>query len=143
MFGTIRSDAKVPRLAGVQCQLLEKKRIAVGLGDDFLGHQVDQMLRPEHRANHLNAVVPRQRLQRGLPRIGLVDPRRPVAGPVGRQQQDPGVANIFREKAEELLRYLVDPMEVLEHQNQRTPLTALYSELPQRLESLAFDRFGI
>ena len=101
------------------------------------------MLRPKHRANHLDAVVPGQRLQRGLPRIGLVDPRRPIAGPVGGEQQHPDVAKILREKAEELLRYLVDPMEVLEHQDQRTPLTALYRELPEGFESLAFDRFGI
>ena len=34
-------------------------------------------------------------------------------------------------------------MEVLEHQDQGTLLTALYSELPEGFESLAFDRFRI
>src|ERR1700720_3210756 len=101
------------------------------------------MLRPEHGPDHLDAVVPRQWLQRGLPRIGLVDPRRPVAGPVSGEQQHPDVANILREKAEKLFRYLVDPMEVLEHKNKGAPVTALYRELPEGFESFAFDRFGI
>ena len=53
----------------MQCQLLQKKRVAIGLGDDFPGYQIDQVLRPEHRSNHLNAVVLRQWLQRRLPGI--------------------------------------------------------------------------
>ena len=56
----------------MQRQLLEKKRVAVGLGDNFLGHQVDEMLDPQHRANHPDAVVLRQWLQRRLPGKGLL-----------------------------------------------------------------------
>ena len=33
--------AQLPRLADMQCQLLEEKRVAVPLSDNFLGHQVD------------------------------------------------------------------------------------------------------
>jgi hypothetical protein len=47
--------AKVPRLADVQCQLLQKKRVAIRLGDDFLSYEIDEMLRPKHRSNHLYA----------------------------------------------------------------------------------------
>ena len=97
----VRAD--VPRLAGIQCQLLEKERIAICLGDDFMGDQVDEVLGAEHRADHLNAVVPGQRLQRRLPGIGLVNPRRPVAGPIGRQQQDARVANTLRQEPDEFL----------------------------------------
>ena len=134
--------AQIPRLAGMQCQLLEEKRIAVAFGDDFLGQQVDELLRPKHRADHQDAVVPRQWLQRGLPRIRLVDPRRPVAGPVSGEQQDPNVAKILREKAEKLLRYLVDPMKVLEHQNERTPVTALTASCRRVSKALLLTASG-
>ena len=77
--------SQVPRFSCVQCQLFQKKRVAIGLGNNFLGYQVDQMLCPEHRADHLHAVVPGQRLQGGLSRIRLVYPRGLVTGPVGRK----------------------------------------------------------
>ncbi len=50
--------SKVSRFARVEGQLLEKKRITVALGDDFLGYQVDQTLHPKHRSNDIDAVVP-------------------------------------------------------------------------------------
>jgi len=103
----------------VERQLFEEKRIAIGLGDDFRAHQLGKALRAEHRANHLKAIVAGQWLQRRLPRIRLVDPRGAVPRPIGRQHQDAGPGGILRQEADELFRYLVDPVEVLEHQNYR------------------------
>ena len=51
----VRSE--IACLAGVQRQLLEKKRIALGLRDDFLGYQLNEALRPKHRPDHVQAVV--------------------------------------------------------------------------------------
>jgi hypothetical protein len=50
--------AQVPRFPGMQCQLLEEKRIAVAFGDDLLGQQVDELLGPKHRADHQGAILP-------------------------------------------------------------------------------------
>jgi hypothetical protein len=52
-------------------------------------------------------------------------------------------ATIFGEKPEELFGYLVDPMQVLQHQNKRPPMTALYGELSEGFESLRLMASGL
>jgi hypothetical protein len=103
----------------VERQLLQEERIAVGLTYYFFAHQLDEALRTEHRTNHLKAVVAGQWLQRRLLRIRLVNPRGAVPRPIGRQHQDAGVGRILDQEPDELFRYPVDPVEVLEHQYQR------------------------
>src|SRR6266851_8634305 len=39
----------------MQRELLQKERVTVGLGNDFLRHQVDEALGAEYRPNHLQA----------------------------------------------------------------------------------------
>jgi hypothetical protein len=109
----------------------------------FLGDQLDQTLGANHRANDVDAVVPRQRLQRCLPRIGLVDPKRAVAGPVGRDHQDPGVTEMVGQDREKLLRDLIDPMEILEHEDQGARATGPDAEPAENFESFVFDRLGV
>jgi hypothetical protein len=107
------------RLTSVKRQLFEEKGIAVALGDDFLGQQLDQAIGAQHRANNIEAVVAGERLQRQLTRVGCADPRRAIPGAITRQHQYPGVWNIFCQEAGELFRDLVNPMQILQHQDKR------------------------
>src|ERR1700730_1964461 len=66
-----------------------------------------------------------------------------VAGPVGSQHQNAGIRRILRQEPEELFRYLVNPMEVLEHEYKRPLGTRLDAEPMKDLKGLRLDCFRI
>src|ERR1700730_234566 len=134
--------SKVLRLAGMKGQLLEKEGKARRLGDDLLGGQFDEPLDVKHRADDVDTVVPRQWLHRHLSGIGFVDPRWTVLRPVSRQHQNARVADIFCQEPEKLFRYLVDPMQILEHQDERPLETQFDADLAKDFEGFRLARFG-
>ena len=57
------SRAVIADLAGVQGELFEEQRVAVGPGDDLLSQRVVETFLLQHGADDVQAVVPGQRLQ--------------------------------------------------------------------------------
>jgi hypothetical protein len=55
--------------------------------------------------------------------VGRVSEGWRIAGAVGQQDDDPRGRGSVQQEAEDLLRVLVDPMEILDGQNDRAPFT--------------------
>ena len=118
-----RDRRRVGLFADGPAQLLEEERVALRLAQDRGGQGVLRPAGAQQRLHDALAVAPRQRLERELGRIGLVHPRRPVAGPVRQEREDGRARRRSDQGGETLLRGAVDPLEVLAHEHDR-PLPA-------------------
>ncbi len=142
-LGDHQIRAMIADFAGVQSELFEKQRVAVGLGDDLLGQRIGETVLSQHGADDVKAVVPGQRLQLDLGWLRFVDPGRTILRAMRSQQQDAGISDILRQKLEQFLGYRVDPMQVLQYQHQRASSASLDAEPVQDVKALGFYRFGV
>jgi hypothetical protein len=100
-------------------QLLEEKWIALGFVEDDPGSRARIRHVGEQRAQDRKALVGGQRPERELGRVGAVHPGGSVSRPVGREQEDAGSGQTIDQRPEVGLRGLVDPVEILHHQDHR------------------------
>src|SRR2546427_11081744 len=75
-----------------------------------------------------------ERLERDLGRVGLVHPRRAVPGPVDREEQNRRGREVLDEEGETVLRRLVDPVQVFDHEDDRPPPAPLEDQLAECVE---------
>lgn len=73
---------------------------------------------------------------------GLADPRRAIPRPVRREEQSRSPHHAVHERRHALLRRRVDPLEVLDHEDDRAALGAVQPHLPERLEGSGLDGAG-
>ena len=90
----------------------------------------------------LQAVLPRQGRERDLGDVGAVHPGRPVARPVGDDAHRRQPRRAVHQGGEALLRRRVDPVEVLDDEEDRPPPRPAQDELAQRLEGPGLDGRG-
>src|SRR2546422_3842445 len=73
-------------------------------------------------------------MERDLGRVGLVHPRRAVPGPVDREEQNRRGREVLDEEGETVLRRLVDPVQVFDHEDDRPPPAPLEDQLAECVE---------
>ena len=123
-------------------QLLEEERVALGLVEDQLCERVLGVRGGQQRPDDGEAVVRRQLPERQLRRERPIAPGRPIAGPIGRDQQDRRPEQALGEKREVLLGRPVDPVEVLHLEDERPLATPAQAHLPEGLEGPRLDDLG-
>ena len=128
-------------LAHGERELLEEQGVPLGLGHDDRGERRRRLGGLEHGPDDARAVGDGQRLERDLGRVGLLDPRGAIPGPVREDEEDRRARQALDQGAEVLVRRLVDPVDVLDREDERAPPTALQAELALGLEGARLDRF--
>ena len=98
-------------------QLFEKERIAFGLGEDRLGYRARHGIRPQHGSHDRETGLAGQGSQREVRGVGAIDPRRPVPGPIRRDEKDRRRREALDEERQILLGSLVDPVQVLHEED--------------------------
>ena len=88
----------------------------------------------QHRPHDVQALLRGERLQRHLRHAGLLAPRRAIAEAVRAHHEHRGARDNLGERGEILLGRTVDPVQVLDDDDQRRVTALLDDELPQRLE---------
>jgi hypothetical protein len=140
-------DGQIPRWAGLlrhgPRELLEEERISFGLVEDELGHRVGEVPRWEDRVDHGQTVLTGEPVEGELRGVGLVHPRRPVAGSVCAHQKDRRTGEVLDQGDEVVLRRLVDPVEILDGEDQRLALAALEAEQAEDLDRPALMASGL
>ena len=121
-------------------QLLQEERVALGLGQDHLHQRRRHVAVAQHRLHDAAGLVGIERLQRDVGGVRLVDPRRPVAGTIGRDDEHRRAAHRLRQRLEELARGGVHPVQVLDHQHARPLAAAPAQQLAQDLEDARLER---
>ena len=119
--------------------LLQEKWIAFRLLEDESGDGLGHAVRRDDRPHDAEAVRRRQAVERELRGIGLLDPAGAVPGPERCQQQDPRAGEALGERLQVFLRGPVDPVRVLDRENDRPPLAAVQAHLAQCLERARLD----
>src|SRR5262245_35987542 len=85
--------------------------------------------------HHSRTFVQGQTAQGELRGIGLLKPWWTVARTIGGEQQDGGTRETLDERCQVILGRMVDPMQILDLDNQGALLTTLETHLLQCLES--------
>ena len=115
-------------------QLLDEEGIAFRLVEDRPRHRLRCWRLAKDGARHRQAILGREWAQRDLRRVGLVDPCHTVAGPVGHDDEDRQASQTFSQRAQVLLRGCVDPVQVLNPEDQWPDAAAADRHLPECLE---------
>ena len=102
------------------------------LGEERLGYPWQDGLLLEHCLDNLHTVLRRERRNSELGSVGLLQPRRPISRAVGAEDQDGCTGEPLNQRCEKRLRGGINPVHVFDHENERSLLTALEPELPQR-----------
>ena len=137
--GARRADLLL--LGGVPRQLLEEERVALGLREDAPGDGVGRFLRRQEGGDHAEALLDRERLQRDLGHVRPVRPGRPVAGAIGEDEQQ-GHARQALDGGAERLGRRVDPVQVLDGDDERARPAAVRAHPAEDLEGPALYRVG-
>ena len=74
---------------------------------------------PENCRQHFIGAVLFQRLEPQQMAAGLVSPAQPIFGPVIHQEQNPLTGHLLHEQVEKSLALVIQPMQILDHQNER------------------------
>ena len=109
--------------------LLEEERIALGPREEEPLQGLEAGVAPEQRLQQRGRTLRRERVQPELAVVGLPAPAVPVLGTVVDEEQEPGRRQALDQPVEHRLRLGVDPVEVLEHDQERLDL-ALPQEEP-------------
>ena len=123
-------------------QLLEEERVALGLLDDPVQRLVGERGGGERRAEERRALVGGERRERDLGRVGLREPRGPVAGPVRQHEQDRRAGEAVHQRLHVRLRCPVDPVQVFDRHDQRPAAAAVEAHLAQDQEHPGLDGLG-
>src|SRR5438034_9579810 len=111
-------------------EFLHEKRIALRLAQDRLGQGLRQFLDGDG-SRQRQALRRGERPERELGRVRLIRPRRPGAGTRRRHEQDRNAGEAVRQRGEVLFGALVDPVEVLDDENDWSALRAFDARLAQ------------
>ena len=115
-------------------ELLEEERVAAAPLDQELAERPERAVAPDQRVEQLARGRRREGLDRELREAGLARPVVLVLGTVVHEQQEPRGVHAPEERVEEGLGLGVDPLEVLEHQQQRLVVGLLEDEPRERAE---------
>ncbi len=96
----------------------------------------------QQRLDDALAVAARERLERELGRIGLVHPRRAVAGAIAQEGEDGRPCRGLEQRGEALLGRAVDPLEILAHEDDRPLPAAPETHLTERVHRAGLDGLG-
>ena len=88
------------------------------------------------------ALAGAQRADRDLRDVRAFHPGRAVAGPVGGDQEDPGREQLADQRRQELLRRPIDPVQILNDDDEWPLGRCLQEQQAQRIERARLDRFG-
>ena len=100
-------------------QLLEEEGIALALVEDQLGEGIARRGRGQDRPDDREALVRRQPPQRDLGRERPIAPGRSIAGPIAADQEHGRLGQALGEEREALLRRAIDPVEILDLEDER------------------------
>ena len=95
-----------------------------------LGQRARHAVRPQHGSHDGETGLARQGPQREVRGVGAIDPRRSVAGPIGRDEEDRRRGEALDEERQILLGGLVDPVEILDEEDDGASPAALQAEKP-------------
>ena len=127
-------------LDGDPGELLEEEGIAARLVENHPGEVVAEWLRASGGVNNAQAVRSGQRPQRQLRRVGLVGPRRSIAGTVAGKEEDRGPGKILHQRGEELLRGCIDPVQIFDDEDEWAPSASIQAHPPEGVEGAGPDR---
>ena len=125
--------AQLAVLAHRPRQLLEEEGVALGPRQDELGDRLGDGHRREHGAEDAQAVRGREGLERDLRGVGLLHAPRPMPRTAGQEQQDARARQSIDQRVQVGLRRPVDPVDVLDDEDQGLALALLECELPEQL----------
>jgi hypothetical protein len=91
---------------------------------------------PEQRAQHLFDLGLCKTVESNLSVVGLVGPPDAIARSMSRQNQDRDTRQAASKEREQVFRALVDPVEVLANQNERSVLTGGHDNRSDRFVGL-------
>ena len=117
--------------------LLDVERVALGLGRDGAAQPLGQRAAGQDRGGHAGALRLRQRRRDDARVVGALAEGLRVPGPVGEDQEDRARRHAVAEDGQELLGRPIDPVEVLDHHDLRTPLGGAQDHPAERLEDAA------
>jgi hypothetical protein len=123
--------------------LLDEEGIPLGLLDDELAELRRQFGRLDDGAGHGRHLGLRERLERDPDVVAPVAEWMLVAGPVREQEARPRGGDRIDQELEELLGGGVDPVQVLDHEDERLPLRCPQEERVQGSDGLAPARDGV
>src|SRR5262245_43149013 len=99
--------------------LLEKERIALCRANEESLYRLELGIGPEEHLQQLVNGLRGERLQPQMPVVGLSTPAMDELRPIVDKQQNSRGAQAVHENVEQRLRLGVDPVQVLEHQDER------------------------
>ena len=137
--GTMTSDLQVGVLGHRARELLQEERHAFGMGHDHLGQLGRQLLLGHDGMDHGEAVRRRQPIEPDLAGIGPSQPRRPVARAVRGDQHERITGEALGERGQRFLGGLVDPLDVLDGEDERTPAAPRDPHLAQHVHRARLD----
>ncbi len=123
--------------------LLDEEGIPLGLLHDQLTKLRRQLRRLDDRAGHGRHLGRREGLERDPHVVAAVAEGLLVAGTMGEQKARPGGGDRIDQELEEFLGGGVDPVQVLDHEDQRLPLGRAQEERVQGSDGLAPARDGV
>jgi hypothetical protein len=114
--------------------LFEEERVALGPRQEkpFQGLEAD--VAPEQALQQRGRILGPERVQPELAVVGLPAPAVPVLRPVVDEEQEPGRRQALDQPVEPRLRLGVDPVEILEHDQERLDLALPQEEPPEGLD---------
>ena len=124
-----RSPDEHPVVHEAPHALLEEERVALGPREEEPFQGLEAGVAPEQGLQQRGRILRRERVQPELAVVGLPAPAVPVLRAVVDEEQEPGRRQALDQPIEHGLRLGVDPVEVLEHDQERLDL-ALPQEEP-------------
>ena len=132
--GDARRLGQVPLLGHRPRQLLEEERVTVRPVEDGAHERLRQLRAGDHVAHQREAVALAQRRQHDRRHALRRTPAGPPVRPVGGDEQHRGVLQVVDEPREVLVGRRVDPVQVLDDDQQRPPAAGLEQHETQRVQ---------
>ena len=129
-----RSPASTPVVHEAPHALLEEERVALGPREEEALQGLEAGVAPEQGLQQRGRILRRERVQPELAVVGLPAPAVPVLRAVVDEEQEPGRRQALDQPVEHRLRLGVDPVEVLEHDQERLDLALPQEEPPQGVD---------
>lgn len=120
--------------------LFQEERNTLGMRQDDLCQMRRQLVLGNHRMEHRQTVGARQTIQADLGGIRPFEPLRSIPGAVCRDQHDRAAGEAVRQRGEGIFSRLVDPLQILDGEDDRPFAAGGYRGLAQCLHGADFDR---